>query len=68
MKKVFLVLAAVVTVVSFSACKKTCTCIGYLDGKEVPNSKFEGEIKGKCADLNKSEEVPGVGKVEYKCE
>lgn len=65
MKKLVLIVAATLAVVSFSACKKTCTCTSYADG--VKGASVTSEVKGKCADLNTTSELGGV-KMEVKCE
>lgn len=65
MKKLVLILAVVAALVSFNACTKTCTCTTYVDGEKMGTA--EGEVKGKCSELNTSSEVMGI-KTEVKCE
>ncbi|NLE64181.1 MAG: hypothetical protein GX612_10155 [Bacteroidales bacterium] len=60
MKKLVLIVAASLAVVSFSACKKTCTCTPYALGvagtaEEVELTKdFES-----CADMSTVAEIDG---------
>lgn len=66
MKKAsYLVLTlAAIAMLSFSSCKKECTCVATVNGVEVSTSTVE--TKGKCADESVTSETIGV-KTEVKC-
>lgn len=68
MKKLVLIVAAVATVISFSACKKICTCKTFAAGVEGPAEEIElpKEYKS-CADMSTVMEVEGL-KVGMECE
>lgn len=57
MKKLVVVFA-VALLFGATACKKTCNCVTKVDGVET--MKFEGEVKGKCADLNTKITLDGM--------
>ena len=60
MKKVFLTLACVSFLAfSITSCEKTCTCTTTNSSEYIPDSTFEGKIKGKCADLDSKVEQGG---------
>ena len=53
MKKVFLALAAIATIASFTACTKTCSCTTYL-GNQVQKTEeveLDGDHKN-CSELS----------------
>ncbi|HOS17236.1 MAG TPA: hypothetical protein PKX15_09535 [Bacteroidales bacterium] len=60
MKKLVLIVAATLAVVSFSACKKTCTCTPYALG--VAGTAEEVELTkdfDKCSDMSTIVEYEG---------
>ena len=61
MKKLVLIAAAIATVISFSACKKTCICTPYVGGKTEEKTEYElPEDLKKCSEMSTIVEVNGV--------
>jgi high-affinity Fe2+/Pb2+ permease len=66
MKKIIILLVAVVALFSFS-CNKYCHCKRYIDGEQDKNYKgnFVNELK-ECKDYEVTHEIEGVTE-EIKC-
>lgn len=68
MKKIFLALAAIVTVACFASCDKTCSCTTYAGGSSTESEFDLQELQDKypdlnikkCSDLNTKVEVAGI--------
>lgn len=69
MKKLFLALAVVAFMASFSSCTKMCTCTTYLAG-QATGSPQEIELDShykNCADMSTVIDM-GIGKTGMECE
>lgn len=81
MKKVFLALAAIVTIAAFTSCNKTCDCTLYagdegtvyedlaLKDIQASFSTYVKEEVKKCSDVNNfvTDETLGTGKWGVEC-
>lgn len=66
MKKILLVLIAIVGICSLSSCSKTCKCVGKINGEVVYDGTVELSEGDKCSNHNTYVNVLG-NSVGVKC-
>ena len=60
MKKVFVIIACVALIGSFTSCSKKCTCKTYVGGAVSATTEVEPDNGKKCSDYNTVAEVNGM--------